>query len=130
MQKLNTSKKKALKKIFITLFLIVFTLSIAPYSNKTFQELSSFNQYQPCKKQFNISKWEVKHAYELVKANKGSAGVDNQSIEGFERDLKGNLYKIWNRLSSGTYFPPRAGSRIFSANYIIIINFLNFFEFR
>jgi retron-type reverse transcriptase len=81
-------------------------------------------------KQFNISKWEVKHAYELVKANKGSAGVDNQSIEGFERDLKGNLYKIWNRLSSGTYFPPRAGSRIFSANYIIIINFLNFFEFR
>ena len=57
-------------------------------------------------KQFTISKWTVKHAYELVKANKGSAGVDNQSIEDFERDLKGNLYKIWNRLSSGTYFPP------------------------
>lgn len=57
-------------------------------------------------KQFTISKWAVKHAYELVKANKGSAGVDNQSIEDFERDLKGNLYKIWNRLSSGTYFPP------------------------
>jgi len=57
-------------------------------------------------KQFTISKWVVKHAYELVKANKGSAGVDNQSIEDFEKDLKGNLYKIWNRLSSGTYFPP------------------------
>lgn len=57
-------------------------------------------------KQFIISKWQVMQAYELVKANKGSAGVDNQSISDFEHDLKGNLYKIWNRLSSGSYFPP------------------------
>ena len=48
-------KKKALKKILITLSLIICTLLIAPFSNKSFKELSSFNQYQPCKKQFNIS---------------------------------------------------------------------------
>jgi hypothetical protein len=43
-------------------------------------------------------------AYLKVAANKGAAGVDRQSIEEFERDLKGNLYKLWNRLSSGNYF--------------------------
>jgi RNA-directed DNA polymerase len=47
--------------------------------------------------------WE---AYRRVKANKGAAGVDEQSILEFERDLRGNLYKLWNRLSSGSYFPP------------------------
>jgi group II intron reverse transcriptase/maturase len=47
--------------------------------------------------------WE---AYKSVKANKGAAGVDGQSIEEFEADLKNNLYRIWNRMSSGTYFPP------------------------
>lgn len=45
-------------------------------------------------------------AYQLVKANKGAAGVDQQSLEDFDKNLKDNLYKIWNRLSSGTYFPP------------------------
>jgi RNA-directed DNA polymerase len=45
-------------------------------------------------------------AYKLVRANRGSAGVDDQSIEDFEKDLKNNLYKIWNRMSSGTYYPP------------------------
>jgi RNA-directed DNA polymerase len=53
-----------------------------------------------------ISKWEVWKAYEKVKANKGAAGVDEQSIKDFERKLKDNLYKIWNRMSSGSYFPP------------------------
>jgi RNA-directed DNA polymerase len=57
-------------------------------------------------KPFCISKWEVWEAYKRVKANQGAAGVDEQSIEDFERDLKGNLYKIWNRMSSGSYFPP------------------------
>jgi group II intron reverse transcriptase/maturase len=47
--------------------------------------------------------WE---AYTSVKRNKGAAGVDGQSIEDFETDLQNNLYKIWNRMSSGTYFPP------------------------
>jgi len=45
-------------------------------------------------------------AFQLVKANKGSAGVDQESIKDFEQNLSGNLYKLWNRLSSGTYFPP------------------------
>lgn len=57
-------------------------------------------------KSFVISKQSVWRAYELVKANKGSHGIDGQSIEDFEKDLKKNLYKIWNRMSAGTYFPP------------------------
>ena len=57
-------------------------------------------------KSFIISKWQVLKAYELVKANAGAAGVDQQSLSDFERNLKGNLYKLWNRLSSGSYFPP------------------------
>jgi len=57
-------------------------------------------------KPFDISKWEVWEAYKKVKANKGAAGVDGCSVEDFEKDLKGNLYKIWNRMSSGSYFPP------------------------
>ena len=57
-------------------------------------------------KSFDISKWEVWEAYERVKANKGAPGVDGCSIEDFEKDLKNNLFKIWNRMSSGSYFPP------------------------
>jgi hypothetical protein len=57
-------------------------------------------------KPFEISKREVWEAYERVKANKGAPGVDGCSIEEFEADLKNNLYKIWNRMSSGSYFPP------------------------
>jgi len=57
-------------------------------------------------KPFDIPKQLVWEAYERVKANKGAAGVDGQSIVGFEADLQNNLYKIWNRMSSGTYFPP------------------------
>ena len=57
-------------------------------------------------KSFEISKWEVQEAYEKVKANKGAPGVDGCSIEDFEKDLKNNLYRIWNRMSSGSYFPP------------------------
>ena len=61
---------------------------------------------EPKSKSFEISKWAVWDAYRRVKANKGAAGVDGESIEEFERDLHGNLYKLWNRLSSGSYFPP------------------------
>ena len=57
-------------------------------------------------KPFEILKWEVWEAYREVKANRGAPGVDGQSLDEFEMDLKGNLYKIWNRMSSGTYFPP------------------------
>ena len=57
-------------------------------------------------KSFDISKQSVWDAYLAVKANKGSAGIDRQTLEDFESDLKNNLYKIWNRLSSGSYFPP------------------------
>ena len=57
-------------------------------------------------KPFCISRIEVLEAYERVKANKGAAGVDGQSLEDFEKKLKKNLYKIWNRMSSGSYFPP------------------------
>jgi RNA-directed DNA polymerase len=57
-------------------------------------------------KPFQISKWVVWEAFQRVKANMGAAGVDEQSIEEFEADRDRNLYKIWNRLSSGSYFPP------------------------
>lgn len=57
-------------------------------------------------KPFEISKWEVKEAWEEVRANRGAPGVDGQSIDDFEKDLRNNLYKVWNRMSSGSYFPP------------------------
>lgn len=57
-------------------------------------------------KPFNIEKMQVFEAYKAVKSNAGAAGVDGQTIEQFEADLKSNLYKIWNRMSSGSYFPP------------------------
>ena len=57
-------------------------------------------------KPFTIEKKKVYEAYKAVKSKGGGAGVDGQTIEQFEADLKGNLYKIWNRMSSGTYFPP------------------------
>lgn len=56
-------------------------------------------------KPYEISKQVVLDAYKSVKRNKGSAGIDEVDIESFEKDLKGNLYKIWNRMSSGSYFP-------------------------
>lgn len=57
-------------------------------------------------KPFDISKTEVWDAWIKVKGNQGAPGVDGQSLEAFEADLKNNLYRIWNRMSSGTYFPP------------------------
>lgn len=55
---------------------------------------------------FAISKHLVYEAFKAVKANAGAAGVDRQSLEDFEADLQDNLYKVWNRMSSGSYFPP------------------------
>ena len=57
-------------------------------------------------KPFNIDKRKVYEAYLQVRSNGGAAGVDGVTIEEFETDLKSNLYKIWNRMSSGAYFPP------------------------
>lgn len=57
-------------------------------------------------KSFEITKRQVYEAYKRVKLNKGGAGIDGESIKGFEEDLSNNLYKIWNRLASGSYFPP------------------------
>jgi len=57
-------------------------------------------------KPFNIPKQLVMQAYQQVKSNGGAAGVDQQSLTDFDRNLKGNLYKIWNRMASGSYFPP------------------------
>lgn len=57
-------------------------------------------------KPFSISKELVWEAYKQVKANRGSAGIDQESIDQFEDNLKNNLYKIWNRMTSGSYFPP------------------------
>ncbi|MEY9997710.1 retron-type reverse transcriptase [Streptomyces sp. V4I8] len=61
---------------------------------------------RPAGKPFDIPKRLVWNAYLKVKANRGAAGVDGQSLAEFEQDEKNNLYKLWNRLSSGSYFPP------------------------
>ena len=63
-------------------------------------------EQKPAGKPFEIPKQEVWDAWLKVKANGGAPGADGQSIEGFESDLKNNLYKVWNRMSSGSYFPP------------------------
>ena len=57
-------------------------------------------------KPFSISKRQVWDAYKLVKANQGAAGVDGQTITKFEGDLSNNLYKLWNRMVSGSYQAP------------------------
>src|SRR5215469_6869916 len=57
-------------------------------------------------KPFNITKKQVYEAYKAVKSNAGAAGVDKQTLEQFDADLRNNLYKLWNRMSSGSYFPP------------------------
>lgn len=58
-------------------------------------------------KPFVIPKRLIWEAYRRVKANRGAAGVDAVSIEAFDENRNGNLYRIWNRLSSGSYFPRR-----------------------
>ena len=60
----------------------------------------------PDAKPYVIPKRLVWDAYQRVKANQGAAGVDGESVAAFEADLKDNLYRVWNRMSSGSYFPP------------------------
>lgn len=57
-------------------------------------------------KSYSIPKILVWNAYKKVKANRGAAGIDEVSITEFDKDLKNSLYKLWNRMSSGSYFPP------------------------
>jgi RNA-directed DNA polymerase len=74
--------------------------------NRTFSGRNWVDELKAPGKPFDISQWEVWEAYRQVKANKGAPGVDGCSIEDFEADLKNNLYRVWNRMSSGSYFPP------------------------
>ena len=64
------------------------------------------NETRPSGKAFDIPKRLIWNAYQKVKSNRGAAGVDGQTLADFVQDEKDNLYKIWNRMSSGTYFPP------------------------
>ena len=57
-------------------------------------------------KPFPISKRQVWEAWKKVKANQGGAGIDGQTIEAFEAKVGDNLYKLWNRMASGSYHPP------------------------
>ena len=60
-------------------------------------------------KPYGIAKRVVWEAYRHVKANRGAAGIDGESMEMFEANLKDNLYRVWNRMSSGSYIPPASG---------------------
>ena len=71
-------------------------------SEPTGKGMSSVDKAKP----FDIPKREVWEAFKKVKANQGAAGVDGQTVAEFEADLSTNLYKLWNRMSSGSYFPP------------------------
>jgi len=64
------------------------------------------SESKPNGKPFVISKRLIWEAWLKVKANRGAAGVDGESIQAFEENLRGNLYKVWNRMSSGSYIPP------------------------
>ena len=61
---------------------------------------------QATAKPLPISKRQVWEAYRQVKANGGAAGIDGQTVEAFDEDMANNLYKLWNRLASGSYMPP------------------------
>ena len=70
------------------------------------RQLRKQEERSPMTKSYNISKKLIWEAYQCVKANGGTAGIDCESIEEFERCLSDNLYKLWNRMCSGSYFPP------------------------
>lgn len=69
-------------------------------------QLHQQEEGRPQAKPFEIDKWLFVEAYNRVKKNAGAAGIDQQSLDDFDRDLKNNLYKLWSRVSSGSYMPP------------------------
>ena len=78
------------------------------YPARTARQAASREERAGQAKPFAISKREVWEAYQRVKANKGAAGVDSESIKESDQNLKNNLYRLWNRMSSGTYLAPAA----------------------
>ena len=76
------------------------------YFSRAISQLLREDELVTSAKPFVIPKRLVWDAYQRVKANRGSAGIDNQSIDDFDRKQSKNLYRIWNRMSSGSYFPP------------------------
>ena len=73
---------------------------------KSFRPTSHGRSLKDKAKPYSITRMEVLEAYFKVKSNRGAAGIDAETITDFESNLKRNLYKIWNRMSSGSYFPP------------------------
>jgi RNA-directed DNA polymerase len=69
-------------------------------------QLGNEDERMTSTKPYDISKRRVLEAYQHVRANRGAAGIDDESIEMFEANLSRNLYKLWNRMASGSYFPP------------------------
>jgi RNA-directed DNA polymerase len=67
---------------------------------------------------FDYTREEVMAAFQVVKANKGAAGIDGQTLAQFEEHLSANIYKVWNRLSSGSYFPPSVKGKHITETYL------------
>ena len=72
-------------------------------------------------KSFAIPKRAVFEAWKRVKANRGGAGIDREGLAAFEKNLQGNLYKIWNRMVSGSYFPPRSGRSEYQRRTVVSV---------
>jgi RNA-directed DNA polymerase len=75
------------------------------FNRRERREETQMSKPRPKDKSFAIPRRLVWEAWRQVKANKGAPGVDGQALDEFEADLADNLYKIWNRMSSGSYFP-------------------------
>ena len=76
-------------------------MSHTAFPSRQLQRRNALEKAKP----YEIAKRLILEAYQLIKANAGAAGIDGQTVQGFEERLKDNLYKLWNRMSSGSYLP-------------------------
>jgi RNA-directed DNA polymerase len=104
-ESINASHRGGQARISVEVIVMVMERRGLATKLETISQLAIGGTLNPTKP-FGIAKHIVLEAYKAVKANQGSSGIDGETIDMFEKDLKNNLYRIWNRMSSGSYFPP------------------------